>query len=77
MVTSLTATKRLDIKIKDAQQTLEWLNQENKSQSISKIAMLPANQLMEQLLLQNEKEAETFETILSKFLQGDTLPEID
>ncbi len=77
MVTSLTATKRLDIKIKDAQQTLEWLNQENKSQSISRIAMLPANQLMEQLLLQNEKEAETFATILSKFLQGDSLPEID
>ena len=77
MITSLAGTKRLDIKIEDAQQTLEWLNQDNKSQSISIIAMLPANQLMEELLLQNEEQAETFETILNKFLQGDSLPEID
>ncbi len=74
LVNDISASDSIILNTETAESTLNWVMAGSKKEDILRISGLPGNQIMEQLMFQEEKNALPFDTILVKFAQNDSLP---
>ncbi len=74
---SIKAQERIIIYSESIDSLFNWFNNGFMEDEIAHLLTIPANQIMEQLLLENEKDASTFTDVLLRFKVEHSLPNND
>jgi len=66
---SLSAQERIRFHTESIDSLFSWLKRGNPQNEINALSKVPANQIMEQLFLSNQKNTQSFAHVLNKFVQ--------